>query len=303
MSNRPAERVVCNLCGSSNFHSLFTLDSRPFYNSNKSLRDKYTIARCGDCGLVFVKEIPSEAELKDVYGEGYYTGRDFVGYQNYGPTSSFDRVAHWVATLPSRILRLLKRPSAIPGKVVDVFARPKLRPWPYDLVDLVEKYSNKGNILDVGCATGLFLLAARESGWDTRGVEFSDYSSQRARDDYKLDVVTGTLHDARRVGELKENSYDVVTLWDTAEHVQDPMAIFSDAWKILRPGGLLFVKTLNIDSDRSKAEGNDWHFFRPPKHLFYYSEKTLKAYFERAGFDLVGDDNFANDVVTVVGRK
>lgn len=78
---------------------------------------------------------------------------------------------------------------------------------------------------------------------------------------------------------------------------------FKDAWKVLKPGGLLFVKTLNVDSNRSATERRNWHFFRPPKHLFYYSEKTLKEYFERAGFKLIKDDNFAYDVVVVAGQK
>jgi len=303
MTRNASERVVCNLCGSRNLRSWFAIESKKFYNSDKSLRDVYTIARCDDCALVFVKEIPSEAELKDVYGEGYYTGRDSVGYKNYGPASRFSSATSWLSGLLIRVVRALKSPDKIANVVTRAIRRRNPRPWPYNLVDMIEEYSEVGKVLDVGCATGIFLAAAQESGWKAHGIELSDYSSQRARDERRLDVFTGTLRQALRSGELVECSCDVVTLWDTAEHLEDPMTTFKDAWSVLKPGGILFVKTLNIDGDRAAAEGQNWHFFRPPKHLFYYSEKTLKAYFKRAGFTLAKDDNFANDVVTLAGRK
>lgn len=300
---RGSERTECNLCGGRDLRTLFKIDSRRFYNLVHCLRDQYTIVRCGDCELVFVKEIPSTEELKDVYSEGYYAGRDAVGYRSYRARSRAERIAQWLSSAPGRMLRLLKTPSRIPAKAMDFMNRRSPRPWPYDLVDTVQRYAKGGKILDVGCATGLFLSAARESGWDTMGVELSDYSSEKARREHGLSVFTGTLQSALQSGALMEDSFDAVTLWDTAEHVVEPAAVFGDAWKVLKPEGLLFVKTLNIDGDRAKEEGDNWHFFRPPKHLFYYSEHTLKRYFARNGFELVADGNFANDVVTLVGKK
>lgn len=158
-------------------------------------------------------------------------------------------------------------------------------------------------MLDVGCAKGNFLGAARESGWQVKGVELSDYAAQRARAERGLDVFDGSLRVAIETGFVAPESFDVVTMWDTAEHLTEPLAVFRDCWSLLKPGGLLFVQTLNVDSDRAKKEGTGWHFFRPPKHLVYYGERTLKGYFERAGFRIVRNDNFAHDVVTLGGMK
>jgi 2-polyprenyl-3-methyl-5-hydroxy-6-metoxy-1,4-benzoquinol methylase len=188
------------------------------------------------------------------------------------------------------------------AKAIELSARRRSRPWPHNLVDMVEEYSPVGNILDVGCATGEFLVAARKNGWEAKGVEYSVYSSGRARDAHNLEVFTGSLQDAVRSGAFDEK-YDVVTLWDTAEHLEDPMAVFKSAWVALRPGGLLFVQTLNIDGNIAAEQGIGWHFFRPPKHLFYFSEKTLKEYFARSGFRLLKDDEFWKDVVVLAGQK
>lgn len=298
-----AENVTCNLCGSYKLRPWLKIDARPFYNSSKRLRDSYTIVKCEDCSLVFVKEVPTDEELKDVYGEGYYTGRDKVGYQSYRVKSRIEKLADWLLRLPRRAVRIMLRPKRLVQKLFETTKVERTRPWPHDLVDAVQSHANVGRILDVGCATGLFLVAARKDGWETKGVEFSDYSSRIARDEHNLDVVTGKLEDALNSGRLDGESFDVVTLWDTAEHVPDPMATLKASWKALKPGGVLLIKTLNLDSDRAKEEGTGWHFFRPPKHLYYYSEKTLKEYLERAGFIFVADSDFVHDVVTVVGRK
>ena len=210
---------------------------------------------------------------------GYYTGRDDVGYQSYRMPSRVERTVQSASGLPHRVARTLRDPS----KIVRVVTRRKERPWPYSLVDIVGQYSRVGTILDVGCATGLFLAAARESGWQPQGVELSEYSSSRAREELGLDVFTGTLQRALEAGHVREGNFHVVTMWDTVEHLVDPMAAFTVARRALKPGGLLFVETLNIDGDRAIREGQGWHFFRPPKHLFYYGESTLNDILKALG--------------------
>ena len=297
-----SERVGCDLCECKNFDFWFTIDSTRFYNSESKIRETYTIVQCTNCKLVFVREIPSESELKDVYADGYYTGRDSIGYQTYAAPTRLDDALTWFSTLPPRITRTLKSPTRLINVITRVVLRQNERSWPYNLVDTVSKYSNIGKILDIGCATGIFLLASRQSGWETQGIEFSEYASRIARNQ-NLNVCTGDTRQALNSGKIKEKDFDVVTLWDTAEHLVDPLHVFVDAYKFLKPGGVLFVQTLNIDGDKARNEGQNWHFFRPPKHLFYYSERTLKAYFERAGFDLIKDDDFSKDVVTLGGRR
>jgi hypothetical protein len=53
----------------------------------------------------------------------------------------------------------------------------------------------------------------------------------------------------------------------------------------------------------SRKQGESWHFFRPPKHLFYYSELTLKRYLKNAGLVVRLDDDFRKDLVVIGARK
>lgn len=92
-------------------------------------------------------------------------------------------------------------------------------------------------------------------------------------------------------------------MWDVFEHVRNPLRVLEQVYSVLNEGGLLFIETLNIDSSIAREQGSDWHFFRPPKHLFYYSEMTLKQFLRKAGFELILDDDFTKDIVIVGARK
>lgn len=142
---------------------------------------------------------------------------------------------------------------------------------------LLQGHARSGRLLDVGCSTGLFLSAARKAGWQARGVEYSEDSSRVAREVYGLDVVTGALEP----GMFEPGSFDVVTFWDVIEHVPDPAHTLGVAAELLAPGGLMVLKTPNVDGLYPKASLalahrlDFWRHPEPPGHLFQFSEKTL----------------------------
>src|SRR5262249_13244403 len=130
-----------------------------------------------------------------------------------------------------------------------------------------------------GCAAGFFLDVAREAGWKPVGVELSPYMSGLARS-RGLDVREGGIED---VG-FKENSFDLITMWDMIEHAQHPRSVLEHAHKLLAPGGVLVVATGDIDGFTARVHGRRWSLIAPPGHLFYFSQRTLFALLERAGF-------------------
>ncbi len=153
----------------------------------------------------------------------------------------------------------------------------------------LQRFRQAGSVLDVGCSTGLFLNTARSAGWDVFGVEYSADSAQQARQKFGLNVVDGAL-DASR---LQGRTFDVVTLWDVLEHVPEPLVTLAEVRKLLKPDGLLFIKTPNVDgwfprlSLRLARRLNFWRHPEPPGHLFQFSETTLKRIVQQAGFEPV----------------
>lgn len=147
-------------------------------------------------------------------------------------------------------------------------------------VKLLERFRpEKGKMLDVGCAAGFFVKAAKERGWDAMGVEPSHWLAKYGRDKLHVDARQGTIHTLK----LPANSVDVITFWDVLEHVPDPTADLKEAHRILKPGGLLVVNYPNFGSNLAKIAGRKWWFLLSV-HLWYFTPKTIDEILKRNGF-------------------
>jgi SAM-dependent methyltransferase len=149
------------------------------------------------------------------------------------------------------------------------------------LRDLKKQFPNRGRLLEVGCSYGGFLAEARRDGWEVAGVELSETAACYARDKLNLRVFTGSLHD--QLQQL-EAPYEVVALFHVIEHVPDPVQLLEQCRKLIRPGGLLVLKTPNVASLIARITKATWQWVSPPAHLYLYSPKTLALLLEKAGY-------------------
>ncbi len=101
--------------------------------------------------------------------------------------------------------------------------------------------NSKGNLLDVGSGDGYFLFLAKRFGWETYGIEISTAMSQLANERYKIKVINSILVKAR----FKENFFDVVTMFDVVDQLENPIEELQEINKILKPGGILFLRLRN----------------------------------------------------------
>jgi 2-polyprenyl-3-methyl-5-hydroxy-6-metoxy-1,4-benzoquinol methylase len=138
-----------------------------------------------------------------------------------------------------------------------------------------------GKLVDVGAYTGVFVEIAAQHGWDAYGVEPSHWAVEQAREG-GLHMIEGTLASSG----LDENSLDVVTMWDVIEHVSNPLGEMQQAQRLLKPGGLLVVHTMDIDSGFARLMGGRWPWLME-MHIYYFSQRTLKHMLEKAGFTVI----------------
>lgn len=152
------------------------------------------------------------------------------------------------------------------------------------LESLVEKGAK---LLDVGAGRGHFVHMAIKRGWIAWALEASSEGCHYARNTFELtNVLEGTLPHSD-LG----SDFDVVTMWDVIEHMVDPVRALQEANGILKPGGLLLVRTGNISSwafDRDRD--NWWAWFCDHRH--YFSAKTLSMALEKAGFYVENVEDF-----------
>ena len=102
-------------------------------------------------------------------------------------------------------------------------------------------------VLDVGCGAGLLSEAMAQAGARVTGIDLAPNLLKVAR---LHGLETSIKVDYREIAvetlaAEQPASYDAVTCMEMLEHVPDPAAIIDACAHLLKPGGRLFVSTLN----------------------------------------------------------
>jgi len=137
---------------------------------------------------------------------------------------------------------------------------------------------------------GFFLEAAREAGWEVRGVEISDYAARIAREELGLDVLCA---DFTAPGTpLPEERLEAVVALDVLEHLLRPRIFLEKARRALKDGGVALISTGQADSLSARLAGRRWRLLAPPEHVYYFSLPGLTALLNRHGFEVLGMRRF-----------
>lgn len=148
----------------------------------------------------------------------------------------------------------------------------------------LEKFSGPGAgrpLLDVGAYIGIFVEVAQANGWQAIGVEPSQWAAKLAQEN-GLPVFQGTL-DAPM---LKERRFDVITMWDVIEHMDDPAAEIVKARELLKPGGIMAIHTMDVDSLTARLMGRRWPWLMD-MHIEYFSQATMRRLLLNQGMEVL----------------
>jgi dolichol-phosphate mannosyltransferase len=149
------------------------------------------------------------------------------------------------------------------------------------LLERIEGFTKPGRLVDVGCYLGVFLEIARQRGWQTKGIEPSAWAASKAAAK-GLDVTNAPF---RKAG-LEPGSFDTVTLWDVIEHLHDPLGVLRAAHRILRPGGMLALSTMDAQSFYARLMGRHWPWYMR-MHFYYFSRDSMARMLQAAGFKVL----------------
>lgn len=133
-------------------------------------------------------------------------------------------------------------------------------------------------VLDIGTAGGAFLVAGNQFGYETEGLEPSQYLVKQGRQ-RKLHVVQGTIES----NPLPEQSFDMVCLWDVLEHLPDPGNALLSIRPLLRPGGVLLINYPDIGTWMARLAGRHFWWILSV-HLHHFSRATLTRLLEQTGY-------------------
>jgi len=152
----------------------------------------------------------------------------------------------------------------------------------------IESFKARGRLLDVGCGTGLFLDEAKNRGWEVFGTEVSKYARDYIRKSFGIEVFHGEFKD----NVFDEGFFDVVTFWHVLEHMFDPLGNLIEAYRVLKPGGLIVIAVPNVNNYIFQAaylcvkfrKLKPFSLNNREVHLYHFSPNTLKKMIEKAGF-------------------
>jgi len=143
--------------------------------------------------------------------------------------------------------------------------------------------------LEIGCGDGTNLEKLRALGHRVTGVE-PDPAAQEAAGSRGLDVHSGTaeaMPDA-----LAGQTFDVVLMSHVLEHCIDPDAALATVMAMLKPGGKYVVLVPNNDCQGFSEFGRHWAWLDIPRHLTFFTAKSLHRSLEEAGFTILSSDYY-----------
>jgi len=148
-------------------------------------------------------------------------------------------------------------------------------------------YKKYGNLLDVGCSTGLFLRnfqVKTEKNWLISGIDINSLSIRLAK---KLSSsINYSTKDIKQL--LKGKSlYDCVTCLDVLEHDRNLKENLVVIGKLLKKNGLLIVQVPNYKSIMAKFTANEWDWWCVPDHVLHLSPRFLKKVLIENNFRII----------------
>lgn len=210
----------------------------------------YGLSRCARCTHLFVATGVAPGALDDAYERDYYIGDGSTrtGYEDY------------LANAPQRMRGFVQR-----------------------LRELERYTAGRGRLLDFGCAVGLFVKVAADAGWDAIGLERSAWAADYGRKHFGLTIVSGNGDE----GAAFTGQFDMVTMWDVLEHLENPRGVVGRAAEWVRPGGILALNTVDSAAFGARIAGVHWRHLAPPHHLQFFTRESLMHLLQACGFRLL----------------
>ena len=146
--------------------------------------------------------------------------------------------------------------------------------------------TDRGTIVDVGCAYGPFLSALRAAGWPCYGIDVSAEAVEHVRKVLRLPAACLPLERLER-GRIPGTRVDGITLWYVIEHLDNLDGALRRIRGLLGPGGVLAFSTPNGRGISARASRKAFLMASPPDHRTILSPRGLGKFLARRGFRLV----------------
>lgn len=197
-------------------------------------KSNFNIVQCETCSFLATSPRPTDSELGN-----YYLSEAYISHTNQTKTL-FDKVYQI-----SRLYTLK---------------------WK---LNILNKYTQGKNLLDVGCGTGAFLEYSNKKGWNVSGVEPSKVAKERINLLLKDRVKSELQH-------VEQNDFNAITLWHVLEHLPNLNEALNQISNKLHSTGTIFIAVPNPESPDAKHYQEHWAAYDVPRHLWHFTKRTME---------------------------
>lgn len=159
------------------------------------------------------------------------------------------------------------------GEYLELYGGRRGKGYTNFLADLLGDYKLNGKVLDIGCSLGFFLEALDKRGYDTYGMDISEFAISEAK---KITRAQLHVQSADEKFPYPDDFFDAITMFDMIEHIPNCKYTLKEAHRVLKPEGYVFIITSNSDSLLKKILGKKWHWYRDPTHVHLFSPNSLE---------------------------
>ena len=205
----------------------------------------YWVYECPRCAHRFADLETSTQHTEAVYGDDYFEGGK-AGYPDY---------------LQEREM-LIKR-----GRYYG---------------EILQQYTQPGEMLDVGAAAGFLLEGFTQCGWQGMGIEPNARMSEYAHREFGLTVVNTPLEFFQ-----SDKKFDLISMIQVLPHFYDLQLALTRLEEVTKPGGYWLIETWNKDSLTARLTGKNWHEYSPPSVLHWFSPATVQFFGKQFGMKMV----------------
>lgn len=223
----------------------------------------WKVLKCDGCGLGVLDPRPGPVELTALYDKVYFDGH-YAGELTLGS---------------DELARRLKQEDH------------RLR--------FFHRLKKSGRLLDIGCGRGYFLMACHERGYEVEGIDVSAAAAEHIRNVFQIPVHVGAIETI----DAGQGRFDVITMWHSLEHTQDPNASVAAARRWLADDGILVVDVPNAEGYDARHYKSRWAHWDLPFHFYHFTTRSLDTLLDRHGFEILRRKTYLSDYVKETLQK
>lgn len=266
----------CPVCGET-LRTLLHVDLVD--NVFRAAQGKWALWTCMKCHSAYLDPRPSQVTIHRAYANYYTHKADTTHAPDYKSLSFLRRLRR---IMSNGYLNDQYGTRRYPASILGLWVA-KIFPAQREILDVEFRYLpvplRGQRLLDIGCGSGKFLVSAREAGWQVSGIEPDPEAADTTRQ-LGVDVLVGTAELLDRESEC----FDVITISHVIEHVHDPKKLLEDIYRLLKPNGVLYIETPNIDSQWSNLFRKNWRGLETPRHIVLFTPEGIANLLLKSGF-------------------